>query len=110
MSDTIDKIHPGQNMGNCSASRPLVCGNGTDSAHPRTGPPSSASALIKEKRLTMSNWRCIQTVSLCVLLLAGTARAQSSDAATRRLHPRRINRLLVRPIRLYRRAVSRPTS
>src|SRR5215207_9051726 len=73
-------------MGHCSASRPLVCGNGRTLLIPGS-PPSSASALIKEKRLTMSHWRCIQTVSLCVLLLAGTARAQSSDGGEQAAPP-----------------------
>ncbi len=35
----------------------------------------------------MSNWRCIQTVSLCVLLLTGTAHAQSSDAGDQAAPP-----------------------
>ena len=41
----------------------------------------------KEKPLTVSHWRCIQTVSLCLLLLTGTARAQSSDAGDQAAAP-----------------------
>ena len=37
--------------------------------------------------MAMSNWRCIQTVRLCVLLLTGTARAQSSDAGDQAAPP-----------------------